>query len=305
MGDELKRVRSGEPLNIPARAYNAFAAAADAHRRNFPAGGSGGQTDAPAQVLVRNQTGEDLPRFAVVGIEAPIIDPEELADAFAEQIAMVGLAPDEEDHVGRFAVLQEPAVDGGIAQAVVAGVTIVRVHVATGDDPPEYVDVEDLSVEALVDKPDGSARVLWIEDEGEERWAIVNLSPAPPSPLAAFRVTGEEDAGGDRVRYKGRKQNDTKPAAGYGEWSDDPNDTDEYDLYSPAEEIEPGSSDLDTDDIVFAVRTLVDGDDPEWWIVGVAGGGDALPEAGPQYQVLQSDGTGWHSDWMRLGPGGE
>ncbi|MFA9478576.1 hypothetical protein ACERK3_09735 [Phycisphaerales bacterium AB-hyl4] len=92
-----------------------------------------------------------------------------------------------------------------------------------------------------------------------------------PSPLVAFRVTGSNDVGGNRVTYDAKRQASRKESASYEGWIDSTTDTDTYTLFSPDEETDPGGSGHQEDDIVFAVRVGVDGGGAEWWIVGGVG----------------------------------
>ena len=71
MGNYLSKVQSGDPLVVPAQAYNAFIdAAKDFHQRTANLG----QQATPGYrsagiVLVKNESGEDRARFDVLGLE--------------------------------------------------------------------------------------------------------------------------------------------------------------------------------------------------------------------------------------------
>ena len=71
MGDDLKKVRRGEPLRIPARAYNSFIDAARAQRESahvftrMP-----GPGDLPGgTVMAFNAAGEDAPMHGLVELK--------------------------------------------------------------------------------------------------------------------------------------------------------------------------------------------------------------------------------------------
>ena len=75
MADHMQKVRSGNPLVIPAQAYNAFIdAAEDYRRRTSLIGQKAEQSFRQASiVLVRNDSGSNQNRLAALGIDAPII----------------------------------------------------------------------------------------------------------------------------------------------------------------------------------------------------------------------------------------
>ncbi len=114
----LTKVRSGDPLRIPAAAYNAFVDAAHVTGRiNADVGRPAASQGHESHVLVRNESGEDLPRFGVLGIVGPILEP---GDDFKRRTAVVGAAITVgDDYVGRFVVAREPIAPGRIGWAVV------------------------------------------------------------------------------------------------------------------------------------------------------------------------------------------
>lgn len=198
-GSPLKKVRSGEPLRIPAAAYNAFIDAAHLARR----------IDADAQVdplrsgvgeqlvLVRNESGEDLPRFGVLGINGPIISPatgsEGNADEFKRRVAIIGAAiTDTDEFVGRFVVAREPIAAGRIGLAVLRGVTPAVVNVV--DAEHTHADTE-ADAQLLRSGFTGAARLLWKQDGSGSRLAIVEIGPANRDRFPA-RLTGATDIDG-------------------------------------------------------------------------------------------------------------
>jgi len=178
MTEHLRKVHTGDPLRIPARAYNAFVDAAELARRidadTLRSAAPGGLEHL---VRVRNDSGEDLPRFGVLGIAGPIIDPADNADEFSRVVAIAGEAVTAADeYVGRFAVAREPIAAGRIGLAVVRGVT------------PAIVDVVDQShthADTAAGEPllrsgfTGAARLLWAEPGTGQRLALVEVGPAP------------------------------------------------------------------------------------------------------------------------------
>ena len=80
-------------------------------------------------MLVRNDSGSNQNRMAVLGVEAPIIDPSANEEEFRRRVALSCVAPEEGTHEGRFVVLAEPIANGKIGRAYAAGVCPVKIDV--------------------------------------------------------------------------------------------------------------------------------------------------------------------------------
>lgn len=183
MSDLFNRVIAGQPIgDIRAPTWNAMLAAAQAHQRN-PRGPDnrivGPNTDS-GMILVRNDTGDDLDRFSVVGLDVPVILPDDNLPQFKSNIAFAGISPTA-DHVGgKFAILAAPLNDGKIGPAFALSVCPVRLVGEPGDNAD--VDTEAGSggdpTAALRVQEGGSAIVLWDENTSgdTERWGIVKLA---------------------------------------------------------------------------------------------------------------------------------
>jgi hypothetical protein len=175
-GDAFKKVQPGQRLEITAEAFNAFLDAARAVREHKVFGTDASQFFRQSGIVkVRNASGADRGRFAVLGLTEPIILPAANEPEFKRQVTFEGVIPSKSDHKGKFAVLLEPVAAGKIGLAVVAGVVPVRLQV----DPAKLYDCAEIidgSTQALANLPHGSARVLWVEVSGStERWAVVRL----------------------------------------------------------------------------------------------------------------------------------
>ncbi len=182
----LAHVQRGQPLKIPADAWNAMVDAARAHmqqqlsRSGGPAGGGSRQT---GTVLVRNASGADQGRFAALGIDTPIILPGDNAEEFKRQVAIKGVMPTA-DHVGKFMVLDEPLTSGGIGRAYIDGVCPASVNIVNEAD--RFADAAPES-STLRSGPTGAAEILWAEEGTGVKWAIVRLGAVPQS-LTRVRV---------------------------------------------------------------------------------------------------------------------
>lgn len=179
MGDAFKKVQAGQRIAISAEAYNAFIDAAQAVREHKQFGIEASQFFRQSGIVkLKNASGADQARFAVLGLSEPIILPSANEIEFKRQVTFEGVVPAKNDHRGKFAVLLEPIADGKIGLAVIAGVVPVRLKV----DPDQLYDraeIIDADSGKLLNVPHGSARVLWIDALGSvERWAIVRLDDA-------------------------------------------------------------------------------------------------------------------------------
>lgn len=174
-GDPLKKVQSGDKLEIPAAAYNAFVDAARAAKSHHVVGGDALASKRRTTIAkIRNVTGSDLSRFAIVGLEEPIVTPAANEQEFLERPTFHGVVP-APWHRGRFGVLLEPLKHNTIGAAAVDGVVPVRLQV----DPAIIYDFADIvpgATGGLQNIPHGSARVLWVEPSASTvRWALVRF----------------------------------------------------------------------------------------------------------------------------------
>jgi len=180
MADPLRKVRTGEPLRIPAGAYNAFVDAAHLARRVDPDALRDPALPAAHEhlVWVRNDSGEDLPRFGALGIAGPIIEPGEGGndDEFKRRTALIGAAiTTTDEYVGRFVIAREPIVAGRIGLAVIRGATPAIVNVVDEDHThaDTYPDEQHLRSGFT-----GAARILWKEDGTGLKLAVIEIGPA-------------------------------------------------------------------------------------------------------------------------------
>jgi len=174
VGDQFRKVLPGDPLKIPAEAWNALVDLSQDQknqRHDFlsQAEGSSRQT---TLAKVRNQTGADLDRFSIVALGAPIITPSANLKEFKRQVSFQGLVP-VAGTGPRFGVLLEPLKNNLIGTAAVSGCVITRVSVGT---------VAYNAAEAIVGQngylrsvPHGPVSVLWIESTGAIRWAVIRF----------------------------------------------------------------------------------------------------------------------------------
>ena len=190
MGDPFKKVQRGDALRIPAETFNTFIDAAKDFRARTQNRGQQSQNEFQQSgiILVKNGTADDLDRFQVLGIDRPIFTPGDNLHSFLNQIAVVGVTPTEDNHLGRFLVLQEPLRAGMIGRGLISGVTPVRLNVL--DEEHDWADVEEGETDSLKTDTAGSAFILWKEPPGSGgyggygygygyygglRWALVRI----------------------------------------------------------------------------------------------------------------------------------
>ena len=185
MGDHLKRVKSGDPLVIPASTFNLFIDAAQAHQAGQRAvGGEGIRSLTRAgTVQVQNDSGADVGRFGVLGIDGPVIGPDDNLVEFQGRLTLSGVTPVAGMHDGRFVILLDPLGAGRIGRACASGLTVARVDVS--DVSHGYADIDDGDASHLASGDSGAAAILWKEAGTGEKWAVVKLG-SPDGTVANF-----------------------------------------------------------------------------------------------------------------------
>ena len=76
MGDAFRKVLPGQEIAIPAEAYNAFVDAARSIRNKQDLAQLVATWVRQSGIIkVRNQSGSDLDRFSVLGVDSPVVSP--------------------------------------------------------------------------------------------------------------------------------------------------------------------------------------------------------------------------------------
>jgi len=186
MGDHLKKVKSGEPLVIPAATFNSFIDAAQAHQGGQRTiGGEGVRSLTGAgTVQVQNDSGSDVGRFGVLGIGGPVIGPGDNLAEFQGRLTLSGVTPAAGTHNGRFVVLLDPLGAGRIGRACASGLTVAKVDVS--DEAHGYADIDNGDASHLASGSSGAAKILWKESGTGEKWAVVKLETLAPTCTVKF-----------------------------------------------------------------------------------------------------------------------
>ena len=165
MGDAFKKVQAGQPLEIPAAAWNAMLEVAGIVASERRDGGASplGAHRSSGIVPIKNYSTTPRARFDVLGISNVVFDPATKPEGFENHPALVGVTPSVPTHLGRFAILLEPlAADpfapdrGAIGLALVRGVCPVKLHVLNAAH--QYADVADGAAGSLTTGQTGAAR---------------------------------------------------------------------------------------------------------------------------------------------------
>ena len=191
MADPFRRVSVGEPLVIPASAWNATLDAAEAYRSLQEGIDRARVTSTPLSVLAHNATGVDVPRFGVVSLEQqPAILPSENPEEFQRRIVSYVInGPN--SYAGVVGVAQAPIAAGTIGSVLVSGVTAVQIDVLVSGTADAYADiVPGVNTHVQSRTVGGRFSILWVEPGLGMRWGYILLQraggPVTPVTLVAM-----------------------------------------------------------------------------------------------------------------------
>lgn len=182
MANPLKPIQPGDDLPTSVQTWNPMLAAARAHKTAAPPG-AGSYTDRPPEVRIKNTTGSQLDRGAVVFVapdDDPEITPDDSEDQFQQFPILKGSEFGSSDDQPAVAfVLAQPLADGKIGAAHVTGIVSVKIDIGSADDTHAQY-----KADATIFKSSTSGwPIVWKQAGTGEKWAYVNLAaaPAPPS----------------------------------------------------------------------------------------------------------------------------
>jgi hypothetical protein len=187
MGRADGRVRPGQNIAtaFSARAWNRAQDAADvvlSRQTLFGADGTPPVDAAANVVLVKNMTGDTIPKFGVLGISGVEIDPSQglftdndAAGArvreFSRRPILRGTTPTTAAHAEAFVVLLEPCPATAIARAAVSGCMFVRLRIVSAAH--KFATVRNGDFNQLSSAQCGVMQLLWKEDGiGSDKWAL-------------------------------------------------------------------------------------------------------------------------------------
>jgi hypothetical protein len=165
--------RSPGDKGLSARDWNKLATA-------YNSGMVGGLLQSPSEdrnpvvVQVRNDTGDDLGKRAIVGLGDSVISSSSNARQWKEDIVLSADTPEAGTHDNCYGVLLDSIPDGGIGRAVVAGATQVLLNVAASTDT--HASIADGETDYLTTGTSGTARIVWKASGTGQRLGIVLLN---------------------------------------------------------------------------------------------------------------------------------
>ena len=171
----LSKVKSGDPLVIPAETFNAFIDAAQDLRNRQSQIRREGRRDIRSSgiVLIKNSSGEDRDRFHILGLDEPLVLPEDNESEFANRVALIGKTPSFVEHRGKYAVLLEALKTDTLGQGMVSGICTARLSVQ--DEDHSFAEVKDGECAYLLSRPTGSAQILWKESGTGTKWGWIRF----------------------------------------------------------------------------------------------------------------------------------
>ena len=202
--DPFAKVAIGDAVSFSAQAWNAMLDAGKAYQQKGTLSASAPVQSRSSTILrVRNDTGNNLPRGSVLGLDGPVFTPTDSLNAFMAEVAFKGVTPDVTKHRRRFAVLLEPSAAstgyGGapVSLAYLAGLCPVLVDVV--DQSHEYANIDDNVTANLKSSRHGHARILWAEWQDSYsgystgvQWCVVMLGVTGSS-TAVGKANGDID----------------------------------------------------------------------------------------------------------------
>ncbi len=185
MADPLRKVRPGQDLadGITAAAWNAFVDAAATHRAGQlqQLGGTLGFGGDSNIIVIRNDSGADRDRYDILALSDVVFSPADNLKSFQTAVAWSGTLPTLA-HVGKFALLLEPAAAGRFARAAIGGTWVTKLQI--DHLLHTHADVAASSAR-LTSNWFGSVEILYQEAGTGEKWAVVRFGSAFWGPLRA------------------------------------------------------------------------------------------------------------------------
>lgn len=181
MPDPFKKVQPGEQVEFSATAWNAMLGAGQAFQRSKNVDFAALSTTRSTTIIrVKNTSGSNLDRNTILGLDGPIFTPTDSVNVFLQEVTFKGIVPNIALHRRRYCVLLEPAPQGRVVRAYLAGLCQVNVDII--DPTHEYANIDNANTDNMVSSRFGHARILWKEADEPYgyystglQWAIVML----------------------------------------------------------------------------------------------------------------------------------
>jgi hypothetical protein len=174
-GDPLKYVQPGQPLEMPAQAFNTFVDVGRWFRNQRQQSGAQIVADVFSANIakLKNTSGGDRGRFHVLGLNEPIFTPTDNLTTFQNTITFKGITPDANLHWGKWGLLLDPLKANAIGRALLAGLAVVQIDVV--ETVHAFADILPTYTDKLRSGWIGAAEILWKESGTGTKWAIIRL----------------------------------------------------------------------------------------------------------------------------------
>lgn len=172
-GDPLIDVTPGAPLHFSASRHNLVNEATRRVLSDKGRAGAAALETLPdyAEVRIKNNSGQTVPRFGVLGINGFLITPPTSAQQFTAGPTLSGVTPTEATHTGKFVILRDRLANGRMGRGLVAGAVICKVDMQNATD--KFADVFGGNVTKLKSADSGLARIIQVESGTGEKWALI------------------------------------------------------------------------------------------------------------------------------------
>ena len=178
-----QRKRAGQRLSLAASDWNDAMQAAEMilggkmNRRDNTLSVRRGNQD----VLVKNTTGATLPQFSIVGLAAVNPTPAIITEFLQQNHVFNGVTIAVPDHLGKWAITQEPLVANAVGTARTAGIAIAKVVGANESMYGDFCEILNGDSVKLERNANGSAQILW-KDSGTD-WCVIRIGNVPNETL--------------------------------------------------------------------------------------------------------------------------
>lgn len=195
----LQKVQSGDKLRIPAEFFNTCIDMAEVfqktHHNQTPGKSNGHPSELDVRIQMRNSSGGNLAQFSPVALGDLIITPERNEQAFRNNTPVFEYAEAEAKKL--FGILQQPLVEDEVGDVLLVGITPVRMMVSS--ESHKYADLGMSG--GLKSAQSGNARILWKEDIGDDKWAILLLgAPSSGSVYAGYFAVSDSSNEDDGLK---------------------------------------------------------------------------------------------------------
>jgi hypothetical protein len=194
-----RRLKAGEsPSEISASAYNSMLQLVE--QRQGPAAGAAGHAPSASPYLaasVLNDTGLELPEFAIVRLDSPGIDPSVNLAGFQRRYVLRGKLPTEHCE---FAVMLAPSQNADMRAAVVAGVTPITIDVVDESHDRAYAITDPARLRSGFV---GHAQILWKEGGTGDKRALIRWPILPQRRMLGMTAATIAAGGSGTVNLSG------------------------------------------------------------------------------------------------------